>query len=260
MRNIHELERQWIRYKIRSYAPWIITPITLLTLGIVGYLMVPSQADLSSSVLPTPESIEQTPLSNSVAAASSSSVPAVSIPPSLAPEATVATFASPVLTPSLNFIERLNQKSVSSASSVLITSPSQESSSSDNHSKTIIQPSVDLSKVSEQQHILTIGTNRDDNDIEEVISRFKTNKKPALSLFVAKRYYAMRQYHDAYNYALITNELDSENEESWLIAAKALVKLGDKEKAMHLLNKFIARSDSVRAKMVLAQIENGTLE
>lgn len=259
MRNIHELERQWIRYKIRSYTPWIATPIALLTLGIVAYLMLPSQSDLTSPVLSTPEPARQVSFSSALAV-SSSSVPATNTPPAIAPEATVATFASPVLTPSLNFIERLNQKSESSASSVPFTAPSQAPSSNDIPSEVIIESSVEPTKAPAQQHALSIGTNHDDNDIDEVIARFKTNKKPALSLFVAKRYYAMRQYRDAYNYALITNELDSENEESWLIAAKALVKLGDKEKALHLLNEFIARSDSVRAKMVLAQIENGTLE
>ncbi len=268
MRNIHELEQQWIRYKLRTYAPWMIAPLLIIVLFIfITYFLIPSKTEpLATLQLSSTPTHNETIISSSSVSSSSSSVPQEFTTSSLQPQATVATFASPVLTPSLNFIERLNQKQEQTSSSrgnptIQAKSPQVDSLidaapeyTQDVYTETI-KPTVALPPPT-----FSIGSNQDAGDIQEVVARFKLNKKPALSLFIAKRYYAIRQFRDAYNYALITNELDPENEESWLIAAKSLVKLREKEKALHLLKEFIARSDSVRAKMVLAQIENGTLE
>jgi tetratricopeptide (TPR) repeat protein len=100
----------------------------------------------------------------------------------------------------------------------------------------------------------------DDKDIQDVIKRFKKNKNPALSLFVAKKYYAMGVYDQAYNYALITNDLDNEIEDSWLIFAKSLVKLGKKEMAEKTLRSYIRKTNSVKAKILLDDISKGTFE
>ena len=70
-------------------------------------------------------------------------------------------------------------------------------------------------------------------DIQHVIKRFKKSNNPALSLFVAKKYYELENYNAAYNYALITNELNNDIEESWIIFTKSLVKLGKKDKAIY---------------------------
>jgi len=101
---------------------------------------------------------------------------------------------------------------------------------------------------------------RDDDmkDIQDVISRFKKNKNPALSLFVAKRYYKIGNYQQAYNYALITNELDNNIEDSWLIFAKSLYKLDQKDMAIKTLKAYIQESGSVKAKITLDQMEKGT--
>lgn len=101
---------------------------------------------------------------------------------------------------------------------------------------------------------------RDDDmkDIQDVIARFKKNKNPALSLFVAKRYYKIGNYQQAYNYALITNELDNNIEDSWLIFAKSLYKLDQKDMAIKTLKAYIQESSSVKAKITLDQMEKGT--
>lgn len=101
---------------------------------------------------------------------------------------------------------------------------------------------------------------RDDDmkDIQDVIARFKKNKNPALSLFVAKRYYKIGNYQQAYNYALITNELDNNIEDSWLIFAKSLYKLDQKDMAIKTLRAYIQESSSVKAKITLDQMEKGT--
>ena len=69
----------------------------------------------------------------------------------------------------------------------------------------------------------------------------------------------MKEYTKAYNYALITNGLNSNIEESWLIAAKSLSKLNQKDKAIALLTQFIDDTKSIDAIMLLEQIKDGTL-
>jgi hypothetical protein len=107
---------------------------------------------------------------------------------------------------------------------------------------------------------MVIQRENDMKDIQDVISRFKKNKNPALSLFVAKRYYKIGNYQQAYNYALITNELDTNIEDSWLIFAKSLYKLDQKDMAIKTLKTYLQDSGSVKAKITLDQMEKGNFK
>ena len=107
---------------------------------------------------------------------------------------------------------------------------------------------------------MLIQRESDMKDIQDVIARFKKNKNPALSLFIAKRYYAIGNYQQAYNYALITNELDRNIEDSWLIFAKSLYKLDQKDMALKTLKTYQNDSGSVKAKITIEQMESGTFK
>lgn len=108
--------------------------------------------------------------------------------------------------------------------------------------------------------VMHIQRENDMKDIQDVIARFKKNKNPALSLFVAKRYYRIGNYQQAYNYALITNELDNNIEDSWLIFAKSLYKLGQTKMAVKTLKTYQSDSGSVKAKITLDQMTEGNFE
>lgn len=111
--------------------------------------------------------------------------------------------------------------------------------------------------VHEASKKIDIERKNDSDDIQGVIKRFNKNNNPALSLFVAKKYYEMGDYSNAYNYALITNNINAEIESSWLIFAKSLVKLGKKEMAARTLQEYIESSNSKRARRLLDDILNG---
>ena len=98
------------------------------------------------------------------------------------------------------------------------------------------------------------------NDIQHVIKRFKKSNNPALSLFVAKKYYELGDYNQAYNYALITNEINNDIEDSWIIFAKSLVKLNKKHQAIKTLDRFIKHTHSHKAKLLLDNIRLGKLK
>ncbi|WP_457748104.1 hypothetical protein [Sulfurimonas sp.] len=95
------------------------------------------------------------------------------------------------------------------------------------------------------------------NDINEIIKRFKKNNNPALSLFIAKKYYEMGDYHQSYNYALITNQINKEIEASWLIFSRSLVKLGKRDMALKTLQEYIQSSHSSNARILLNDIRSG---
>jgi tetratricopeptide (TPR) repeat protein len=107
---------------------------------------------------------------------------------------------------------------------------------------------------------ISIKRQNTQNDIHDIIKRFKKNTKPALSLFVAKKYYELGNYHQAYNYSLITNKINKEIKVSWLIFAKSLVKLGKKDKAISTLKKYIKQSHSSSAQILLDEIRTGKFQ
>ena len=115
-------------------------------------------------------------------------------------------------------------------------------------------------KPKEKKIQITIKRRESENDIKEVIRRFQKNNNPALSLFVAKKYYELGNYKQAYNYALVTNKINNDIEESWLIFAKSLVKLGKKEQAIKTLREYIKFSHSANAQVLLDEIQRGKFQ
>ncbi|MCJ7765185.1 MAG: CDC27 family protein, partial [Thiovulaceae bacterium] len=96
-----------------------------------------------------------------------------------------------------------------------------------------------------------------DSELNSVIRRFEEQKNPALSLFIAKKYYAQGSYEEAYNYALETNKLNPNIEDSVLIFSQSLVKLGKREEAITTLKAYLDRSNSTEATSLLDKIEKG---
>lgn len=108
----------------------------------------------------------------------------------------------------------------------------------------------------------TININRQNTqeDIALVIARFKKNNNPALSLFIAKKYYELQNYNQSYNYALMTNAINDNIDASWIIFSKSLVKLNKKDEAIKTLTKYIKYSHSSQAKILLEEISSGKFE
>jgi len=109
----------------------------------------------------------------------------------------------------------------------------------------------------EKKGSISIAHRDEQRDIEDVIKRFNVSHNPALSLFVAKKYYQLGNYEQAYNYALATNDINNNIEESWIIFAKSLVKLNKKEMAIETLKKYISHSGSSQARQLLDEIKSG---
>ena len=94
---------------------------------------------------------------------------------------------------------------------------------------------------------------------KDVEKRFEQSHDTDDSLFLAKIYYSKKNYIKAEYWALQTNKINENIEESWLIFAKSKVKLGRKNEAMHILTNYIKKSNSAAAQSLLNKIKKGTL-
>jgi tetratricopeptide (TPR) repeat protein len=93
--------------------------------------------------------------------------------------------------------------------------------------------------------------------VQEIESRFAFAKDKDDALFLARYYYDKKQYKQALKWALETNKLDSNIEESWLIFAKAKSRLGSRVEAIRIVQAYYDRTGSARAKDLLNRLRFG---
>jgi len=115
-----------------------------------------------------------------------------------------------------------------------------------------------VSKESKKVHIDIIETSSV-TAYKDVEKRFFQSRDVDDSLFLAKSYYKKGLYEKAEYWALETNKIDEDIEDSLLIFAKAKAKLGHKNEAVSILTNYISKSASQEAKNVLFRIKNDTL-
>lgn len=248
MLDIKKLENRWKIYKIKSLIPYIIVLILIFILFITAYnYLLASKNIIVEKKNIVKKQIEITPVVITKAKKTEIIKPLekeIAGYPLGVKEEVVKKL---VLTPSFDFIENLQNR-------VIVKKEKK------NHSiKKTTAPKVvkqDVKKILP----ITIKRRTSYKDIDDVIKRFKKNQNPALSLFVAKKYYELGEYNKSYDYALITNNLNSEIETSWIIFAKSLVKLDKKTKAIKMLVNYVNHSNSSRAKNLLDDINKGVFK
>jgi tetratricopeptide (TPR) repeat protein len=93
--------------------------------------------------------------------------------------------------------------------------------------------------------------------IREVEERFRATQDPQDSLWLARYYYKAGNYAKAETWAINTNNIDGEIEESWLIFAKARAKQGDRVEAIKVLQSYYDATNSKQAKELLDKLRRG---
>jgi len=91
---------------------------------------------------------------------------------------------------------------------------------------------------------------------EDVENRFRQSHDVNDALFLAKGYYKKGNYTKAEYWALETNRVDENIEESLLIFVKSKTKLGRKNEAIGILMSYVSKTDSIKAKNLLYKIKN----
>ena len=109
----------------------------------------------------------------------------------------------------------------------------------------------------EPQHAILQKKKTTDSELASVIKRFNRNKKPALGLFIANKYYVSGNYKASYKYAKATYKINPNIEDAVLLYAKSLAKLGHQDKAIAKLKPYIKKSGSIEAKALLNNLNKG---
>jgi tetratricopeptide (TPR) repeat protein len=91
---------------------------------------------------------------------------------------------------------------------------------------------------------------------EEVERRFEQTKDVDDALFLAKSYYKKGEYEKAAYWALETNKLDDDIEESVFIFVESKVKLGQINEGISILKRYIEQSESEDAQELLIKLES----
>lgn len=263
MLNVQELERKWMKYKIKSYILYIIIFLFAIIILISGLyysttLHVSNQntthitRDINKSINPN----------NSLKIKQTNAMKPVVFNDKL------------VLQPSLGFIDNISNSVNTSHNNNLNSIP--ETKIEDlvepkvkyiPAQRAVKEPTIPLLATSKnninapikeiQAKKIDIEVHSADDDLQDIIKRFKKTNNPTLGLFLAKKYYDAKKYDLAYNYALLTNQIDSKLDMSWIIFVKSLVKLGHKDMAIKTLKTYIKDSDSRQGAILLDEIESG---
>ena len=262
MLNIPELEKKWLRYKIKSFIPYLLLS-TAFVAGIVGYFLYQSYSlNSKNSITPIVKYQKKADLNKSIVTAAKAKTDKKLIKNNTAPlNAEAKKVKPPVskieivkLDPSMEFINNFKP-----------LEPSTKVTSADKEKKEKVLPAKKPKPkiVVTQKNIssrITIKKEDSAKDLQSILKRFQKDKNPALSLFLAKKYYELGDYKNASNYALITNKLNKDIEDSWLIFSKSLVKLHQKKKAINILTQYIKATKSNNAAILLNEIQSGAFQ
>lgn len=295
MLNVEELEKKHKKYKSRISAPLFAVLTAAIAVSAASYLFISKQRSytpdnpVSQEILTPKETNVKPDMSKQTTVAVASDVKEEPVQKEHEKTETetpnIKTEQQKIaLSPSMGFLQNISTKQTAavsvSAKKALEKEPEQEAApviieqvekeAAEVKTEKTVEKKTELKTAApvqqtvkeetlETEHKSSINIKRKDDeaDIKDVIRRFNNNHNPALSLFVAKKYYQLENYEQSYNYALITNEINNEIEASWIIFAKSLVKLGKKEEAVQTLKKYIQHSGSSQAKQLLDEVLSG---
>lgn len=275
MLNINELETKWFKYKVKSYIPHAVITMSLLIIVTIAFVTFNSLSTTNSNSTNTIKTIIPIEELNhpTVVQKELSITPEINITEEKSIDVheiiSINNKEKIILTPSLNFMKNMQDDTPPYYDQIekeeeyqevqnLKSEESKVSLPKDNSHEIkeeiiILEPFEDVKK----EDSINITRQNTQEDISHVIKRFKKNNNPTLSLFVAKKYYEMGEYRQAYNYSLITNQLNNNIESSWIIFTKSLVKLNEKDMAIKTLKQYVEHSHSSQAKILLDEITSG---
>ena len=90
--------------------------------------------------------------------------------------------------------------------------------------------------------------------LPQMLQNYKKHPSIDLANMIANEYYQQKEYQKAMQWAIKANELDKDNEQSWILYAKSAYKLGQKQKAINALKIYLRKHPSKRVKKLLSQM------
>ncbi|QKF64608.1 tetratricopeptide repeat protein [Campylobacter corcagiensis] len=106
---------------------------------------------------------------------------------------------------------------------------------------------------------IKIQTSNLKTDKSSLESKFYSTGNIMYSLSISENAYSKKNYDEAIKWALISNEVDKNSAQSWILFAKANYKKGNKQDALIALESFNAKRQNPEVQAVINQIKAGTL-
>ncbi len=243
---IKELEKEWLKYKIKKHSKKAIASVSLLTLTVWGYYFYQNENPLNRANAFVPS--EKT--------ASKSAEKEVKKVERVEKEQkkTVAQIdKKAVLSLDTKFLENIEKRlEKEQKSEKKIVKEKKENSFIENGKNFSL-----IAKEREKKKIKIVS--KKINTLTFLKKKFEATKDIKYALMVASRYYEKKEYANALKWAIKANEIDSSNEESWIIFAKSKLKLGRKKEAIDALKLYLKNRNSQNVLNVLQQIKKGNL-
>ncbi len=239
MYDIKPLEEEWDRYKKKKMKPWYVLIVSFLlvslfTLFFLNYkdLILAKLDNNASIVIPKPtqttvfvdKALTVLEVKNEIIKKEINNNK---------PE--IKTDISPELDDPMRY-QHPNAKKVS----IRVTEP-------------IKKPEV-IEKPRKKMHLDIIQTTSA-SAYKDVEKRFSDTSDVDDSLFLARTYFDKGNNKKAIYWALQTNKINSNIEESWLIFASAKARSGHKNEAIRILSSYVKRSNSYEAKALLKRLK-----
>lgn len=141
---------------------------------------------------------------------------------------------------------------------VLFTAPTEEAINLEAENQTI-QNSMMLNKDEDSSFKIQIQSSGPELSVDELKSKFDKTNSSELATLIAKKYYDIQDYKSSEKWAVIANELNSDNEESWVIFAKSKYNLGQKYDAVRVLRIYNEKANSKEIETLIKHIENSSI-
>ena len=98
-------------------------------------------------------------------------------------------------------------------------------------------------------------TSQDGNSLSFIKKKFHATNNALFSIKLAEKFYESKKYEKALKWSLITNEIDSKSDQSWIMFAKIKEKMGRKQDAINALNEYLKHGKSQKARSLLKEIK-----
>ncbi|NPA66617.1 MAG: hypothetical protein GXO11_07010 [Epsilonproteobacteria bacterium] len=279
MVDVKELEKRWFKYKLKQYLPYSLLALSSIVIVIILFSIDSEKKELVQMPIEKKQKLQQEQ-KEYLQTSQQKAIQKTNTPQTQPQEIRVqkeqnttplyaiqqnSLETTQVLEPDMSFLHKLKSNTVYPT----YTQQKKQKHTQKKKTKKVVKKKTTKKPKKERvvqtsqpsNSTITITTKKTSQEVRERIEkRFKKTNNPVLSLFLAREYYKIGNYLKAYNYALITNKIDSSIEDSWIIFAKSLVKLNKKHKALEALDAYIQTSHSKKAQVLAEQIRSGKFQ
>ena len=245
MYEIKDLETAWKRYKRKQLQPWVLIASMALLAGIGGYY----------AYTKAPRFLNASLAKNDINLSHKKSEENL----------TVSGDKTPVSAPAVTTIEERSRGPVippsSESSPIDIAKATQVSEARSGNRDNPASESIsaqDEVKPKRKKLTIEVSDSNDPKVLQSIERRFKLGHDTDDSLFLARTYYKKGNYKKAEYWAYQTNRINDGIEESWLIFAKSKYRSGKKVEAIRILDAYVKKNDSLRARILLEKMRHNT--